>query len=61
MSALTAARLALRGFRHRPGYAAMVVAILGVGLGANTAIFGIVDAVLLRSLPYGQPESLVVV
>src|SRR5438093_185143 len=36
----------------------MVIAILGVGIGANTAIFGVVDAVLLRSLPYDRPESL---
>ena len=61
MPVFAAARVAIRGLVRRPGYAAMVIAILGIGLGANTAIFGIVDAVLLRSLPYGQPESLVVV
>src|SRR5581483_2598257 len=51
----------LRSLRRRPAYAALVVTILGLGVGANTAIFGVVDAVLLRALPYTHPESLVVV
>jgi putative ABC transport system permease protein len=51
----------LRSLRRRPAYAALVVTILGVGIGASTAIFGVVDAVLLRPLPYANPDSLVVV
>jgi putative ABC transport system permease protein len=57
----TAVRLAIRSLARRPAYAAVVVAILALGIGANTAIFGVVDAVLLRSLPYSHAESLVVV
>ena len=51
----------LRPFGRRPAYAALVVTILGLGIGANAAIFGVVDAVLLRPLPYASPDSLVVV
>ena len=51
----------LRSLVRRPAYAALVITILGLGIGANTAIFGVVDAVLLRSLPYSDPHSLVVV
>jgi putative ABC transport system permease protein len=54
-------RLAIRALIRRPGYAITVVAVLGLGIGANTAIFSLVDAVLLRSLPYAEPESVVVV
>jgi putative ABC transport system permease protein len=51
----------LRSLVRRPAYALLVVTILGLGIGASTAIFGLVDAVLLRSLPYSNSESLVVV
>ncbi len=51
----------LRSLVRRPAYAFLVITILGLGIGANTAIFGVVDAVLLRSLPYDHPDSLVVV
>src|SRR5262249_2216495 len=54
-------RLAWKSLRSRQAYAVLVVAILGIGIGANTAIFGLVDAVLIRSLPYSDPDSLVVV
>jgi predicted permease len=51
-------RVALRGFRHQPGFTAVVVLTLAIGLGANTAIFALVDVLLLRSLPVERPEEL---
>jgi putative ABC transport system permease protein len=52
-------RSALRAFRHRPTLALMVVATLALGIGANSAIFAAVDAVLLKPLPYPGAEQLV--
>ena len=54
-------RLAWRSALRRPGYAAAVALTLGLGLGANSALFAVVDAVLLRPLPYPDPERLAVV
>src|SRR3972149_5204272 len=50
---------ALRGVLSRPGFTAMTLAALGLGIGLNTAIFSLVHAVLLRSLPYRDPERIV--
>ena len=51
-------RYALRGLIGAPAFTAAVVATLGIGIGACTAMFGVVDALLLRPLPYGEPGEL---
>lgn len=54
-------RSALRSIAARPTFALLAMATLGLGIGASTAVFGAVHAVLVRALPYADPDGIVVV
>jgi hypothetical protein len=50
---------AVRAARRSPGFALFGVAIMALGIGANTAVFNVVNAILLNPLPYPNPERIV--
>jgi hypothetical protein len=52
-------RYAGRSLRRNPGFAALAVAIMALGIGANTAVFSVVNSVLLRPLAFRSPERIV--
>ena len=59
LNVISAIRLALRQFRQHPTFAIVTVLVLGLGTGAATTVFTVVDSVVLRPLPYAEPDRLV--
>jgi len=55
------ARFALRGFARHPGFAATAIVSLALGIGANAAIFSVVDGLILKPLPFTDPDRLVAI
>ena len=51
-------RFAVRQLRRNPGFTVTVILTLALSIGANTAIFSIVNALMLKSLPYAHPERM---
>ena len=54
-------RFGLRMLRRSPGFALTVIAVLSLAIGANAAVFSVVDAVLLRAIPLSNPERVVMI
>ena len=58
-SLLADAKLSLRRLSNSPGFTMTVILTLAIGIGANTAVFSVINGVLIRPLPYPEPENLV--
>ncbi len=61
MGFATDLRFAARNLRASPAFAIVAIVTLGLGIGVNAAVFGVLDAVLLRPLPFAEPARLVAV
>jgi predicted permease len=59
VNVLSSIRLAIRQFQQHPSFALVTVLVLGLGVGAATTVFTVVDSVILRPLPYANPDQLV--